>query len=50
MGLTVVMDDIFGVRVKEVVVGILRGVPKATFSLGISKGAQIEEVVILGLW
>jgi hypothetical protein len=25
------MDDIFGVGVKEAVIGILRGVPKATF-------------------
>jgi hypothetical protein len=32
------MDDIFGVRVKEVVVGILRGVPKATCQFGEFKG------------
>jgi hypothetical protein len=44
------MDDIFGAGVEEVVVGILRGVQKATLvMLGNSKEAQREEVEILGL-
>ena len=32
VGLTVVMDDIFGAGVEEVVVGILRGVAEGYFS------------------